>query len=819
MRHFYTLLFTLIHFFIQGQSILLSGQVNDKDEPLPFATIMVRDSTLGTTTNVNGHFSLKLIPGTFTLDVHYLGYKKKSITLNLSVSQTLQIQMEPEGYKLEVDVQAGEDPSYPILRKAIKKRPDYYKPVDYYSCKSYIKGLQKLGSIPKKLGTMIKLMGGNPSDTGAMKGVIYNSESESRYYFMKPNYEKEIMYSSRVSGNSGGFSFNQLHDMLLLNCNEPLIRMGGISQRPFVSPLNEKAFQYYRFFLLGKSESDNGSISKIKVVPKRKTDPCFSGIIYIQDSTWRLTGVDLTVNKEAKIDFLDTLNIKETYAPVSGDSIWMLVNLNLNFSFNALGFNGKGYFAAAISDYNFANQPEKKFFGNEIFVVEAAANKKDESYWNQARALQLTEEETKDYRKKDSIAVITEKPGYRDSVERADNKFRLGNLLAGYSFSRHKKELRFELPSILTNGVQYNTVEGLNLTYKMSMFKTYARKKSLNVNSLLHYGVANQLVGFEADFIYQFNPIHLGYLGTSVVSNVRQFNNQLPVLPLINSLSTLILNLNPMKLYRLQGSSVLVGYEVVNGFVLQSEIGYFNRQSLSNHSKKLILDNPNIYFTSNTPDHRDLKEGMLVSSDIFQISLRGIIRFKQRYITLPEERIRRGSKWPALVVNYKFGQPINSTNQSFHKLSFSVNDVIRLGMVGRFRFKLHTGLFLFSKPVQFYDYHHFNGNTLPYYHGDYLNGYRMMPYYANSTNSYFIELHGEHHFNGWIFSKIPGLRKLPWQEVIGLHTLTTGEQRLYLETNIGIERIFKILRLDYVYRYEPGKKGVHGLVTGMKLSF
>ena len=814
----------LILFFLfsflkhHSQTLSLTGKITDGKEPLPFATVILKGTDYITTSNVDGNFTFKLKPSRYQLEIHYLGFKKKTLDLNLQTDKFLLIEMEPEGFKLEVDINAGEDPSYPIMRKAIKARPIFYQPVDNYSCKSYIKGLQKLGSIPKKLGTMIKLMGGNPSDTGEMKGVIYNSESESRYYFMKPKYEKEIMYSSRVSGNSGGFSFNQLHDMLLLNCNEALIRMGGVSQRPFISPLNEKAFSYYRFFLLGKSATDEGVINKIKVVPKRKTDPCFTGIIYVQDSTWRLTGVDLMVYKEAKIDFLDTLSIRETFAPVKGDSIWMLVNLSLNFSFNALGFNGRGYFNAAISDYNFTDKKEKSFFGNEVFVVEAGANKKDETYWRESRSLQLTDEEIKDYARKDSIEKIRDQPAYKDSVERVNNKFEWSDLLTGYNFTKHKKNLSFDLPGIITNGIQYNTVEGVNLTYKMNLRKKFEKNKLFSAFGTLHYGFANKLPGIELNLNYRFNATRNGFVGLTATSLVRQYNDRQPVLPLVNSLASLLLNVNPMKLFFQQGGSFNGGMEVTNGITLFTEVGYFRRSSLENTSKKLLIDNPQLYFTSNTPDHAAISENPS-TSNILQITVSGTIKFKQRYITLPDDRVRLGSKYPAIHFSLQAGLPIGLANVNYQKLTLSVNDVVRFGLVGRLRYKFVAGSFLLQKAQTFYDYTHFIGNQLPYYQGDYLNGFRLLPYYQFSTNSWFIEAHMEHHFNGWLFSRVPGLRQLPWQEVVGLNLLSTGENPLYLEANLGIERIFKILRCDYVFRYEPGKQPVHGVVVGMKLSF
>jgi hypothetical protein len=63
-------------------------------------------------------------------------------------------------------------------------------------------------------------------------GVVYLSESETKYHFRKPNDEKEIMYSSRVSGDNKAFSFNQVSDMKF-SVYENLISLDGLSDRTF----------------------------------------------------------------------------------------------------------------------------------------------------------------------------------------------------------------------------------------------------------------------------------------------------------------------------------------------------------------------------------------------------------------------------------------------------------------------------------------------------------------------------------------------------------------------------------------------------------
>ena len=65
-----------------AQSQTLSGRiVNDKNEPVAGATIKVVGSTTGTSTNVEGRFSLALNPGTkYTLDITSIGYATKQVS-------------------------------------------------------------------------------------------------------------------------------------------------------------------------------------------------------------------------------------------------------------------------------------------------------------------------------------------------------------------------------------------------------------------------------------------------------------------------------------------------------------------------------------------------------------------------------------------------------------------------------------------------------------------------------------------------------------------------------------------------------------------
>ena len=67
------------------------GTITDNDGPLPGATVSVKGTTLGTTTDLNGNYSLELDPGTYTLRVGYVGYNEASKTVEVGSGEDVQV--------------------------------------------------------------------------------------------------------------------------------------------------------------------------------------------------------------------------------------------------------------------------------------------------------------------------------------------------------------------------------------------------------------------------------------------------------------------------------------------------------------------------------------------------------------------------------------------------------------------------------------------------------------------------------------------------------------------------------------------------------
>ncbi len=799
-----------------SQTFILSGKVSDAKEGLAFASVLIKGTTIGTNSNADGVYALRLPAGTYEVIYQYVGYSKKIITINLTSSLEQNVTLTADGVALkEVEVKAGEDPAYAVIRQAIKKRKVYQNQVKAYTCQAYIKGLQRIKNVPKKMQKMMSV-GGEKFDS-TMLGVVYLSESESKYHYRKPDDEKEIMYSSKVSGNNQAFSFNQLSDMNF-NFYDNLIEIDGLSDRPFTSPINENAFLYYKYRMLGTVYEDGKLINKIQVIPRSKTGPCFRGTIYIQENTWRITSADLLLTKDAKIDFVDTLYIKQIQAPVSGDSIWMPVSINFSFDFKFLGIKGNGYFNAVMKDFNVAPVFPKKFFKNETLKVEEEANKKDTAYWKENRPIPLTPEEERDYRRKDSLSKIKSSDRYKDSLDRKNNKFKFKNIFSGYTYQNTRKKWNVSIPGIITSGVQYNTVEGLNLSYRASFQKRYEDYRYHSLTARARYGFSNTLWGGELNWDYLFKPEKFSRIQVNVKSIVEQYNGSEPIIPLLNSVYTLLLNENYMKLFKETSAEVKYFTEITNGIIFNGALKYAERAPLRNTTDQLLIDDKTKLFTSNNPQNSISDVVQDPISNALTADVAFSIRFKQKYYTLPHQKIITGSKYPVINVAYRKAIAGLNAKTDYDLARISLSDKLKLGLFGELDYYAGAGYFLNAKQMYFMDYKHFDGNqTL--FSSRYNRNFFLLPYYTYSSRDWYFQAQAEHHFNGFILNKIPLLKRLPVQEVVGGRLLMNENINAYYEINFGLENIFKVLRVDYILGYGINNKLRQGFTFGLNLDF
>ena len=108
--------FLFITFLALGQIIVaqskgtLKGLLTDKEtnnEPLPFANVQIKGTTIGTTTDFDGNYSLQVPVGTHSIEFSFLGYKSVEKTFTITTRETVvinQLMSAEEGVALDAVV-------------------------------------------------------------------------------------------------------------------------------------------------------------------------------------------------------------------------------------------------------------------------------------------------------------------------------------------------------------------------------------------------------------------------------------------------------------------------------------------------------------------------------------------------------------------------------------------------------------------------------------------------------------------------------------------------------------------------------------------
>ncbi|GAB2545768.1 TonB-dependent receptor [Rufibacter soli] len=87
-----------------AQDVTLTGTVSDKAESLPGVSVVVKGTTKGTATDVNGKFSLNVKPGD-ELVFSFIGYKTQ--TVPYTNQKQLSVNLEPNAFELQETVVVG----------------------------------------------------------------------------------------------------------------------------------------------------------------------------------------------------------------------------------------------------------------------------------------------------------------------------------------------------------------------------------------------------------------------------------------------------------------------------------------------------------------------------------------------------------------------------------------------------------------------------------------------------------------------------------------------------------------------------------------
>lgn len=805
---------------VQAQTI--RGTVTDSatGKPLPFASIYIKGTTQGTTTNDQGKYSINISGQADKVICQYVGYQKEE--KNISSATVVNFKLSRTHTKIRtVKVTAsGEDPAYKIIRAAIKKRPDYEKEIEAFEANCYIKGKIKLDETPQGDGffNLMSISGSDESveemkkEADSMRGIIYLSESYSKIgYQRNPKNFKVKVLSSKVSGSQGAYGFSQPMYVSFYNNN---VSFGSqISPRGFISPIANAALRFYKYKLLESYFEDGQWINRIQVIPKRKLEPVFSGEIHIIDNSWRIHSIDLMATKDYELSVLDTVTIRQIHVPV--DAGYTVKDQTFGIVFKMFGFGVQGQFVNVFTNYK--NKVDEDFFDRYVVEYDTMALKQNAAHWDSIRVIPLEEEEVIDYRKKDSISEVAK--AKQDSMASRPFSYKPLDILRrglGYKFSQNER-IKTD-PLIGLNRIKYNTVEGLVYELPIRYNKKLGKDNSLYASAHGRYGFSNQVLSAKVFARYRWGKSNRKKISIGGGRYVFQYNNEAPVDELLNSYTTLFQGQNYLKIYQATFGKIYFSNRLFNGLSYKIGIDYQDRNSLLNSTEFMFkwFEKEN-EFTDNYPT--EIMSATMPNNS--RLAAKAKVEFQpgRKLIKYPDRIVSVSSRYPVFYGRVEVARPVLGTDASYARWQAGLSGRFNLKLYGRFKYRWNVGGFIDKKNVSVPDFTHFNGNQLRLA-SPYLNSFQLAPYYANSnTESLYTSFHAEHHFNGLGTNKIPLFRKMKYYLVAASNGYYVKQDNNYIEVSAGLENVgwglFRFFRVDAVVGYQNFSDPVFGIRLGI----
>lgn len=812
----------------------------DSKEPMALTNIIIDSLKTGVATNLDGEFLFSLPSGNYKLSIKSIGFDDTYYNLSVSDSNMsgIVITVERKSYEIEsVIILPGENPAHRIIKNATKNRDkNRIKELESYQYEAYNKTTITLNNITQtKLDKSIFLaptrsfLKENANDTTVRdsnqryKLGIFISESISEVYYKKPQ-KKEII----IGRKSTGIDNNESNFITALIANVDLYENYiEILEKEFLSPIASGALMNYKFYLIDtifvpKTDGTVDSIYGIEVKAKRKFDKVFTGRIYIESSSWALKKVDLKMNEDPNINFVEGVRIRQEFINVSGHWMPSIKDIEVDFK-NAdekMGFIGRT--ATFSKNYKIGVEHDKERFKGLDIELKNDAYSKDSAFWSAERQSPLEKSDHLAYRfigdlKKRSIwQLILFANEIMTSGRKTIGKIEVGPYSKIFSF---------------------NAVEGPRLQIGLNTNKLFSKKWYFS--GYIAYGFKDKKFKYDLEASYQISAIPLLRVSISHTFDVEQpgfknFN--------VDGMGILYSTLMRVPLYKLnyfRETDFRVHMDITKGLTGFAYIKQY-------HFKPAF----NYYYIHNDMLKSEFRTGEIGGSFRFSI--------KEEYVLRGGERINTGSKFPVFYIDVSAGfKGLLGGEFNYQKLSISLMDKVKAGRFGWMNYSATIGQIFGTLPLA--NLYIFRGSQsltfdpMGYYMDalkSYLGsrnrsttfdgvGFNLMYFYEFSADRYAVAGF-DHHFEGWLYNKLPGIRwifhKLKWKEVVsarfGIGTMTSANRMMnspekdprfinnpeiqndyknllqvktpdkmpYWELGVGMENIFKIFRVDFIWR-------------------
>lgn len=636
------------------------------------------------------------------------------------------------------------------------------------------------------------------------KQLVWLNESYSKLYFNNNIGYKELIEGTKSYGKYPSWEFKSAAQ-LSSNFNANYVKIEALSDKSFISPLAQNAFSYYNYKVISESEND----VVIAVLPKHKFSATFIGELTFNPKNYHLKHLDLKISGDKGLNFIDSLQVIQSYNQSLAHPLYTLLKYKgqvLKFYFSGTShavFNSKD--STKINFY-------KKFGKNEVAKDDSSAF--HSNIVNQNRLLPLTLQERLTYQYQDSVNNKKKEKPLIDSLLNLDTRVKVFPLLFSDKVWTSKNKRRAIIFDPIVPSLFFNTVEGFGVSYGVTYLEYAQNNSNWSVTPRIRYGFSNKELNSDLSLSWYYKPKKRGAINFSIGSTYLDLNPNGSLSSLQNTLNTLFFEQNFMKLYRKEYVSLGIGRELVGNLYFSVGTEMARNYSVTNTQDYVFRDIKERNFSSNNPISPILEDKLFPIYNSFFINSSLIYTLNQPYITKDRVKIYKLPLGPRFILAYKRGIPkINNSASDYQYFEAEIQqEKLNMGLWGYGSYSLVGGKFYNVNNVYYPEWRHFSGNLALIFNPG-LRSFHFLDFYTYSTNQYFFEGHFEHNFNQFFSNRVPLLRKLKLEELLGGAYLYQPNKGNYFELYTGVRRL--MFRADFAVSFN--NNGI--LNQGFRISY
>lgn len=332
----------------------VAGVVVDADtgEPLPFVQLYFIKPTsegslntqYGTTSDLDGNFSLSNPAGYTTVNFQMIGYKTEMYTLHQGQQRkNIKIKLKPDVYNLQDIVVTPKhrkqeyrrkgNPAVELIKNVIAHKDsltprtrEQYTASTYHRqsfaldnfAPNFNKGFWKEVDFIRKY---IDTTGTNPALTLSIRENLGRE-----FYQKKPHREKESIDKKRFFGLESLMSTQTMEKQLQAIFKDVDINQDNMNIlfNRFVSPLSSTlAVAYYQYYIMDTILVDGVSCIDLAFVPVNSESYSFTGHLYIvNDSTYKIKKYAINIPPHINLNFVSDYSVAHEYKQLP-DGLWV----------------------------------------------------------------------------------------------------------------------------------------------------------------------------------------------------------------------------------------------------------------------------------------------------------------------------------------------------------------------------------------------------------------------------------------------------------------------------------------------------------------